>query len=142
MKKVYLGAIVVIAVIVGTVLFFPPARSPSAPAAVPGASSQGTVKGSVVLGPVCPVERIPPDPNCAPRAYKTQITVSRNIETPEKFMTLATNASGTFSVSLPAGEYVLHPVGGSVYPRCEEKLVEVSAGATTDVVINCDTGIR
>jgi hypothetical protein len=102
----------------------------------------GTVLGNVVLGPTCPVERIPPDPECAPRPYKTSVSISRNIETPEGFKTIQTDASGTFSVSLPTGEYIFHPQGGSILPWCNERLVEVGADETSDITISCDTGIR
>jgi len=106
------------------------------------AQKEGSVKGIVLLGPTCPVERIPPDPACAPKPYQTSIGISKNIETPELFLTIQSTASGTFIVSLPSGEYVFHPEGGSPFPRCDEQLVEVSAGSVTTTIINCDTGIR
>jgi hypothetical protein len=116
-----------------------PVRFGSPSAAV---APTGTVRGEVLLGPTCPVESIPPNPQCSPRPYKTTITISKNIQTPVAFKTIQSDSSGTFSVTLPAGEYVFHPQGGSPLPRCEEKLVEVSTGMTNDITINCDTGIR
>ena len=117
-------------------------------AACPGAGNptstgaEGMVEGTVSLSPVCPVERIPPDPNCAARPYQTFINISKNIETPEAFLTIQSNASGAFTVSLPVGEYVFHPKGGLPYPRCSERLVDVTAGSINSITINCDTGIR
>src|SRR5437764_398930 len=35
------------------------------------------VNGQVLLGPTCPVERIPPDPQCAPKPYSTLVTIFR-----------------------------------------------------------------
>jgi hypothetical protein len=132
-KKIIIGVVIVIAaVLVATAIVFH----------LPASSPEGSVRGQVFLGPACPVERVPPEPGCAPRPYQTSVTISRNIETPENFMTVDNDVSGMFSVSLPAGEYVLHPVGGSPYPRCDEKLVDIVAGRTDDITINCDTGIR
>jgi Immunoglobulin-like domain of bacterial spore germination len=108
----------------------------------PAPSKSSGVRGTVTLGPTCPVERIPPDPRCAPRPYQTSITVSRNIQTPEAFMTVKTDASGTFSIALDPGEYVLHPQSGSVFPRCGETLVTVAPNVFSDVTLTCDTGIR
>ncbi len=102
----------------------------------------GTVNGKVILGPTCPVESIPPNPQCAPKPYQTSVLISKNIETPTAFKTISTNPSGTFSVSLAPGEYDFYIQGASPYPRCTEQLVTVSAGKTSDITINCDTGIR
>jgi hypothetical protein len=88
------------------------------------------------------VERIPLDPTCAPKPYQTSIVISKNIETPESFLTIQSTASGTFTVSLPTGEYDFLPQGGSPFPRCDEQLVEVGTGRVTTITINCDTGIR
>ena len=107
-----------------------------------GAQSEGIVNGIVLLSPTCPVEHIPPDPTCAPRPYQTLIGISKNIETPEAFLTIQSNASGTFTASLPAGEYIFYPQTGSPLPRCDEKLAEVTGGGVDTITINCDTGIR
>jgi hypothetical protein len=95
-----------------------------------------------MVSPSCPVERVPPDPQCAPKPYQGSVIISENIETPVAWKTIQSNASGTFSVSLPPGEYVFHPQPASAYPRCEEKLVEVVADQTDDIAIDCDSGIR
>jgi hypothetical protein len=103
----------------------------------------GTVKGTVLLSPTCPVERIPPDPQCAPKPFLTIIGVSRNIETPTAFETAQSDASGSFQFVLQPGEYdFFHPQGAVAYPRCEEKVITVRAGETSDITISCDTGIR
>ncbi len=111
----------------------------STPAPTPG---NGVINGTISLSPTCPVERIPPDPACAPRAYQTLIAVSKNIETPTPLMTIQSSASGTFSVSLPAGEYLFYAPASSAYPRCNEQLVAIAAGDAKNVAISCDTGIR
>lgn len=115
-----------------------PAPATTSPAAPP----DGTVLGQVLLGPTCPVERNPPDPACAPRPYAATFGISKNLEIPRAFMTVLSSASGTFRVALPAGEYLFYPEATAVYPRCSQTLVEVAAGKSSSIVINCDTGIR
>ena len=122
----------------------PVAFSQAAPV---GGNSSGTtataiVKGQVILGPTCPVESNPPDPKCAPRPYQTMISISKNIETPTAFKTMQSDAAGLFSVSLAPGEYDFYVQATSALPRCAEQLVTVKAGQTSNITINCDTGIR
>jgi hypothetical protein len=46
----------------------PSGTSPAPTEEVSQADLQSYVFGTVSAGPVCPVERVPPDPSCAPRA--------------------------------------------------------------------------
>jgi len=101
----------------------------------------GGIEGHVFLGPTCPVERIPPDPQCAPRAYKTAITVSRLGDT-AILKTIETDGDGKFIVELLSGSYNLTPQGGAVLPRCATHTVVVVAKAITQETFQCDTGIR
>lgn len=101
------------------------------------------VEGSVTLGPVCPVQRIPPDPNCADRPYVTTIQVIR-VGSPKSspFATAESGKDGRYKIMLPPGEYALQPVGGSVLPRCGTKEVTIEPSKIIEVNISCDTGIR
>jgi hypothetical protein len=106
-----------------------------------GSTTKGNIQGRVLLGPICPVERIPADPSCAPKPYKT--TVEIFVATAANpFKTVTTNATGAFYISLLPGAYLLRAHGGSMYPRCADVSVNVSAGKTGNVIVNCDTGIR
>ena len=104
----------------------------------------GTVQGKVILGPTCPTEKIPPDPACAPKPYQASIAISSNIENPQGAVLkiIASDASGTFTVSLPAGEYSFLVQSAAKYPVCTGTLVDVLAGKTSTTTINCDSGIR
>ncbi len=108
-------------------------------------SSGGTyasgVRGTVSLGPTCPVERIPPDPSCANKPYATAITVYRaNASTP--YIIGNSDAGGTFAFSLPPGYYTLVVSGGAVFPRCSKVDVTVQKNAYATTTISCDMGIR
>jgi hypothetical protein len=97
---------------------------------------------TATAGPVCPVERVPPDPACAARpvADATILVVDAEGKT---VATVATGADGTVLVAVPAGTYVLQPqavtgmMGGA-----QPVNVTVVDGAATPAAVSYDTGIR
>ena len=104
----------------------------------------GTVIGRVILGPICPVERIPPDPACAPKPYKAIVNIW-STWTGSSYQPVSTDANGAFKLSLSPGAYSLEvsqPSGDSPYPRCTLLKISVVAKKSQNVVVNCDTGIR
>ena len=104
-------------------------------------SENSGVRGFVLLGPTCPVMRIPPDPACADKPYATAVTVYRsNAATP--FKVGNSDANGAFTFSLPAGSYTLKAAGGTMLPRCASATVVVTANNFATTTISCDTGIR
>ena len=99
------------------------------------------VRGTVSLGPTCPVMREPPDPQCADRVYATAVLVYRaNSKTP--FIIGNSDANGAFSFSLPPGSYTITAGGNTTLPRCEREEVNVGRGGYATTTIFCDTGIR
>ncbi|MES2225776.1 MAG: hypothetical protein V4480_03130 [Patescibacteria group bacterium] len=122
----------------------PPATTmrptPSKPPA-PGVQETGTLLGTVSLSPTCPVERIPPDPQCAPKPYVTSVTVLRtggtSIVAQQK-----TEDDGSFRFSLAPGLYTVKAAGAAVYPRCSSASTQVTKDTITSIAISCDTGIR
>ena len=53
------------------------------------------------------------------------------------------DASGAFHILVPPGQYQLFIDSRSaVFPRCEQRSVQVVAGQTTPVELNCDSGMR
>lgn len=99
------------------------------------------IQGIVLLGPTCPVERFPPDPNCADRPYATLVAVFPANDPVHAVRITESDASGTFSVALPPGDYTLG-AGQSALPRCAHPAVTVTSGAYATTTIYCDTGIR
>ncbi len=118
-------------------------------AACPGVSSTATsakpmgsgIHGTVMLGPTCPVERIPPDPNCADKPYQTLVAIFRASDPVHAVVITESDASGTFSASLPPGEYLIG-AGESNLPRCNQVQIAVPENSYTSTTISCDTGIR
>lgn len=99
------------------------------------------ITGKVTLGPTCPVERIPPDPNCAPKSYSTLINIMQAGST-KAIKTIQSDSKGIFGVDLDPGTYTLQALGGNILPRCPATSVTVASGQYATVNISCDTGIR
>jgi hypothetical protein len=103
--------------------------------------NSATVNGKVTLSPICPVERMPPDPQCAPKPYATDIHIFSMFEN-KLIKSVKSGADGSFTVALPFGDYNIKAVSGNIYPRCGEIAISVKTSATIAVDISCDTGIR
>ncbi len=99
------------------------------------------IKGTVTLGPTCPVMKDPPDPQCADKGYATTISLYRK-GSATVFATTKSDAGGMFQVSLPPGTYTISASGGQTLPRCTPTDAVVGATGYVTATISCDTGIR
>lgn len=115
------------------------------PVILAGATANTTlksgIKGTVTLSPTCPVERMPPDPKCAPKPYQTSFNILKKGNT-AVIKTIQSNTSGVFNVDLDPETYILKAKGGNVLPSCSEASAEVKSGQYATIDISCDTGIR
>jgi len=116
------------------------ATCPALTATSTGSKASG-IRGTVILGPTCPVERMPPDPSCAEKTYKTLVSVFSASDAVHAIAITESTASGTFAFSLPSGDYTLG-AGGQMLPTCAHTRVTVPAGTYAEATILCDTGIR
>ncbi len=101
------------------------------------------VRGTVTSGPHCPVETVPPDPNCADRPVAGAVLIFTDADGTE--VGRATSAAdGTFTIELAPGAYQVtpQPVEGLMgTPALMD--VEVEAGQPlTELQVSYDTGIR
>jgi hypothetical protein len=99
------------------------------------------VRGRVLAGPTCPVERIPPDPRCADRPVSGAVLLFVDRLGRDAGRAVSDD-NGAFTILLPVGRYTLWPqpvVGllGTAPPQD----VTVTADAPPLVVLY-DTGIR
>jgi hypothetical protein len=118
-----------------------PAVPPDAWPSPAGAGSAG-VAGVALAGPVCPVERVPPDPACAARPVPGATVVIRDSSGSEVARTV-TAADGSFFVELPAGEYTVEPQpAAGLMGTASSQGVTVADGAVATVQLDYDTGIR
>lgn len=101
-----------------------------------------SVSGSALAGPVCPVEREPPDPACAPRPVEGA-DISVVDANGEQVALVTTDASGAFAFDVVPGTYrlVAMPVAGLMGTPSPLELDVGPAGAT-EIVLEFDTGIR
>ena len=100
----------------------------------------GRVSGRILLSPTCPVVKDPPDPECADKPIFGEFIVQNAMGNVE-FARFGTQRDGSFSVSLPAGEYDI-TWAESKGPGIQGHLVNVRAGETSKYTITFDTGIR
>ncbi len=100
------------------------------------------VTGKVLLGPICPGMRIPPDLACADKGYATTVQVIEKDSIKSLFASVKSDEEGNYTVLLPQGKYRIQALGGQPFPSCawEEITVEKDTVLTKD--LSCDTGIR
>lgn len=109
---------------------------------IKGITAQGIghVKGTILLGPTCPVVKDTPDAKCAGKPIFGEFIIQNamgNIE----FTRFGTQRDGSFSVPLPTGEYYItwaEPQG----PGVQGHLVNVLAGNTSEYTIIFSAGIK
>jgi hypothetical protein len=107
---------------------------------------KGFLRGIITIGPICPVETIPPSPGCIPTA-ETYLAYPVAIFTPDGKMKIAQihpDLNGFYSVPLPPGNYLVTRennqgrLGGGNLPVS----VSIFPNANTSLNIDIDTGIR
>lgn len=113
----------------------------------PGAApsvGDGVMEIRAVAGPVCPVERAPPDPACDPRPVEgARILVSpgdgRDIVVAEA----ETGRDGVARIRLPEGDYIVTGLEvPGLFGSPEPVTVTIAAAVTEVLVLTWDTGIR
>lgn len=113
-------------------------------AVAPAAGAGTGIRGRVVASPTCPVERDPPDPQCAPRALAAVVRIYR-LSDHHTVARLHTGDDGRFRLRLRRGRYGVNarPAAGGLLPSCPKGVrATVRRGHFTRVTIDCDTGIR
>ena len=104
----------------------------------------GTVRLDVSLsaGPVCPVERNPPDPNCAARPVAGAMIVIRDAGGAQ-IAQLTSDAKGHATTDLPPGSYVIEAMPAAGLMGTPQPLtVQLTDAASGIVTLSYDTGIR
>jgi hypothetical protein len=138
MKKYTYAEVVGIIILAGLILF-PGCDKKKTP-------DKGFLEGTISIGPICPVEKIPPDPACLPTAetYKAYPVYVFSADGKNKILQLQPSLEGIFSSELPPGNYLIvlekaqNIIGGSNLPA----EVSITSQDKTLFNINIDTGIR
>jgi len=105
----------------------------------------GNLEGKISIGPICPVESVPPDPKCQPTAetYKAYPVAVWTADGSRRISQLNPSIEGFYSTTLNPGKYevileIRNSIGGSNLPV----EVNISPDKTTTLNIEIDTGIR
>ena len=99
-----------------------------------------TITGQVLAGPTCPVERIPPDPGCAPRPVSSALVLFTDTNEQEVARAVS-DANGDFRLMLPRGTYTMVPQKVPGMLRTPSPSMIVVDGPVALTVLY-DTGIR
>ena len=102
------------------------------------------IKGTVILGPTCPVsggtESFNPVPEACLTPYAAQMVV---LDDENKVVAhISSGSDGTFQVDVAPGDYVVTPATTDSYPIAQPVSVTVVPGQYVTIQINYDTGIR
>jgi len=103
------------------------------------------IKGTVVLGPTCPVGGDTSQTGAVPSACLTPFAAQLVVLDSENKVVkrLSAGNDGTFQIDLDPGDYVIAPATGTdSYPIAQPVSVTVPPGQYVTVQINYDTGIR
>jgi hypothetical protein len=123
------------------------------PGAVAGAAHSGPsgrvarpsgLAGRALEAPTCPVERVPPQPGCAPRPLAARLRIQR-AGGHTRAKTVQAGSDGRFRVSLLPGTYTVRALrlGDSLLPRPPGPVrVQVRTGRFTTITVTYDSGIR
>jgi hypothetical protein len=104
----------------------------------------GFLEGKVVIGPLCPMETVPPSSNCQPteKTFKEYPIAVYTVEKKTKIAQINPNLDGTYSLELPVGTYIVDLEKGHMFEKNLPATVTIEEGKTTTLNINIDTGIR
>jgi hypothetical protein len=125
----------------------PPTVTPIAVSPTPVVSPAGpppVVVGTVTAGPVCPVERSPAPPNCAPRPVAGAVVIASDANGDELARTTSA-ADGTYRLTVgQTGRVVITglPVTGLTRAPAPATVTLDGPGAVVQVNLEYDTGIR
>jgi hypothetical protein len=108
--------------------------------------SPGFLEGTISIGPICPVEKVPPDPGCLPTAetYKAYPVAVYSSDGKQRLAQLNPELDGSYVSELPPGNYLVvleraqYNIGSSSLPA------EISINSLEKTILNIsiDTGIR
>lgn len=104
----------------------------------------GTLEGKVSIGPLCPVETDPPQPECQAtlETYKAWPIAIYRASDSTKVMNINPDALGLYRIDLPVDSYIVdleneHHFGDNLPTK-----VEINPGEILVLDIDIDTGIR
>jgi hypothetical protein len=125
---------------VAAFLILLPVFSACAGGSAPSSARTGTVRGTVLLGPTCPVESLEsPCPDQPAEGVEVQAIRGETVSA-----TAVSESDGGFTLDLAPGTYLLQAVvePGGPGMSAQPTRVTVREGDVANVIVLLDTGIR
>jgi hypothetical protein len=108
--------------------------------------TEGYLEGTITIGPLCPVEREPPDSACLPTAetFNAYPVGIWTVDGRQKIEQIRPSLNGSFRIALLPGYYliVLEKDTGAIGSSNLPAEILIMSEQTTFMNINIDTGIR
>lgn len=118
----------------------------SAPGCDKSELEHGFLSGVITIGPLCPVETIPPSPACQPTAetYEAYPVSVYSTDGEDRIAELKPALNGSYVTEIPPGKYLLILDKSPEYlGRCNlPAKISIAERDTTRYDISIDTGIR
>jgi len=105
-------------------------------------TSDTGIEVTALAGPVCAVERFPPDPACAPKPVPGATILVASAGGDQQ-LTIVTDAAGRGFAALAPGAYTLTAQGAAGFMNGPDpQQLTVEGGHVTEITLTYDTGIR
>jgi len=107
-------------------------------------AEKGFLEGKISIGPLCPVERIPPSPRCQPTeaTYKAWQVAVWTADKKTKIVQIQPNLNGSYKIELPAESYIVNFEKRHLFSKNLPASINIKPHETTTLNISIDTGIR
>lgn len=104
----------------------------------------GFLEGKITIEPLCPVESIPPKPECLPTAetYKSWPVYIWTLDKKNKLVLLQPDSNGNYKTELPVGTYVVDLDLQHNFGKNLPAIVMINSNKSTLFDVSIDTGIR
>lgn len=104
----------------------------------------GFLEGKITIGPLCPVESVPPDPACQPtqetyNAWPIAIWTTNKIT---KVAIIVPELDGSYNLDLPEGSYIIDLDKQHTFGKSLPATIVIEPNETSLLNIDIDTGIR
>ena len=105
---------------------------------------KGILEGKVTIGPLCPVETVPPDPACQPSqdTYDAWPIVIWTTDKKTKIAIIDPDLDGNYLIDLPKGSYLVDLDKQHRFNKSLPAVIIVEPNETSLLNIDIDTGIR
>jgi hypothetical protein len=101
-----------------------------------GQDANSGIRGVVLVGPMCPVERVGSPCPDRPSAAVVRVTGPRGE------VTVRSGSDGRFQIALAPGRYTLRASGSSSIQNSQPAEIRVVSGRWTTATVLVDSGIR